>query len=93
MRQKIGECLIQAGLISDDDLEHGLVEHKRTAERLGVVLVRLDFATDKKIAKALAMQLGFPYVSLPETPPDPEAVVLVPKDVALKRACIAVSLE
>ena len=93
MRKKIGECLIQAGLISDDDLENALVEHKRTGERLGVVLVRMNLATEKQIAKALAMQLGFPYVSLSENPPDPAAVVLVPKDVALKRVCIAVSLE
>jgi len=39
LRKKIGECLIQAGLISEDDLENALVEHKRIGERLGVVLV------------------------------------------------------
>src|SRR5206468_1511294 len=93
LRKKIGECLIQAGLISDDDLESALVEHKRTGERLGVVLVRMNLATEKQIAKALAMQLGFPYVSLAENPPDPSSIVLIPKDVALKRVCIAVSLE
>ena len=93
MRKKIGECLIQAGLISDDDLENALVEHKRTGERLGVVLIRMNLATEKQIAKALAMQLGFPYVSLSENPPESAAVILVPKDVALKRVCIAVSLE
>ncbi len=93
MRKKMGECLIQAGLISADDLEHALVEHKRTRERLGVVLVRMNFATEKQIAVALAMQLGFPYVSLAENPPDPSAVILVPQGVAQKRVCIAVSLE
>ena len=93
MRKKIGECLIQAGLITEDDLESALVEHKRTGERLGVVLVRMNLATEKQIAKALAFQLGFPYVNLAENPPDPTAVVLIPKEVALKRVCIAVSLE
>ena len=93
MRKKIGECLIQAGLISDDDLQNALVEHKRTGERLGVVLVRMNLATEKQIAKALALQLGFPYVNLPENPPDPSAVILVPKEVAIKRVCIAVVLE
>ena len=93
MRKKIGECLIQAGLISDGDLQSALVEHKRTGERLGVVLVRMNLATEKQIAKALALQLGFPYVNLPENAPDPSAVILVPKEVALKRVCIAVSLE
>ena len=93
MRKKIGECLIQAGLISDEDLRTALAEHKRTGERVGVVLVRMNLATEKQIAKALALQLGFPYVNLGENPPDPGAVVLIPKDVALKRVCIAVALE
>ena len=93
MRKKIGECLIQAGLITEEDLGTALTEHKRTGERLGVVLVRMNLATEKQIAKALAFQLGFPYINLAENPPDPSAVVLIPKDVALKRVCVAVRLE
>ena len=93
MRKKIGECLIQAGLITDDDLRIALEEHKRTGERVGVVLVRMNLATEKQIAKALAFQLGFPYVNLVENPPDPSAVILIPKEVALKRVCVAVRLE
>ena len=93
MRKKIGECLIQAGLITEEDLGIALTEHKRTGERLGVVLVRMNLATEKQIAKALAFQLGFPYINLAENPPDPSAVVLIPKEVALKRVCIAVRLE
>ena len=93
MRKKIGECLIQAGLITEDDLRNALAEHKRTGERVGVVLVRMNLATEKQIAKALAFQLGFPYITLGENPPDPSAVVLIPKEVALKRICVAVRLE
>src|SRR5438105_7280469 len=93
MRKKIGECLIQAGRITEDDLQTALAEHKRTGERVGVVLVRMNLATEKQIAKALAFQLGFPYINLAENPPDPTAVVLIPKEVSLKRVCIAVGLE
>lgn len=92
MRKKIGECLIQAGLISDSDLQVALAEHRRTGERLGVVLVRMNLATEKQIAKALAHQLGFAYVNLAENPPEPIAVVLIPKEVSLKRVCVAVGL-
>src|SRR5262245_41387885 len=53
----------------------------------------MNLATEKQIAKALAFQLGFPYVNLAENPPDPTAVVLIPKEVSLKRVCIAISLE
>jgi type IV pilus assembly protein PilB len=93
VRKKIGECLIQAGLLSEDDLQIALAEHKRTGERVGAVLIRLNLATEKQITKALAYQLGFPYASLNEEPPDPAAIVLIPKDVAQKRVCVAVKLE
>jgi len=93
VRKKIGECLIQAGLITEDDLRNALAEHKRTGERVGVVLVRMNLATEKQIAKALAFQLGFPYINLAENPPEPSAVVLIPKEVALKRTCIAIGVE
>ena len=93
MRKKIGECLIQAGLITEDDLQTALAEHKKTGERVGVVLVRMNLATEKQIAKALALQLGFPYINLAENLPDPSAVVLIPKEVSLKRVCVAVGLE
>jgi type IV pilus assembly protein PilB len=93
VRKKIGECLIQAGLITEEDLQTALAEHKRTGERVGAVLVRLHFATEKQITKALAYQLGFPYTSLSDEPPDAVAIILIPKDVALKRVCVAVRLE
>jgi type IV pilus assembly protein PilB len=93
VRKKIGECLIQAGLITEADLQVALTEHKKTGERVGTVLVRLNLATEKQITKALAYQLGFPYVSLADDPPDPTAIILIAKDVALKRVCVAVKLE
>ena len=89
----IGECLRQAGIITEEDLQAALVEHKRSGERLGSVLIRMNLATERQIAKALAYQLGFPYVDLVEHPPDPAAVVLISKEVALKRNCIAVAVE
>src|SRR5688572_20001499 len=93
MRKRLGECLIQAGLITEEDLQSALAEHKRTGERLGAVLVRLNLATERQIAKALAYQLGFPYLNLAETPPDTAVVTLIPKDVAMKRSCVAIRLD
>jgi type IV pilus assembly protein PilB len=93
MRKKLGECLIQAGLITEEDLQSALTEHKRTGERLGAVLVRLNLASERQIAKALAYQLGFPYLNLSENQPDPAIVTLIAKEVALKRVCIAIRLD
>ena len=89
----MGECLVQAGLITEADLRTALTEQKRTGERLGIVLTRLGLATETGIAQALAVQLGFPYVDLAEQPPDPDALGVIPRATALKHAAVAVRLE
>jgi type IV pilus assembly protein PilB len=89
----IGECLRQAGIITEENLQAALVEHRRSGDRLGAVLIRMGLATERQIAEALAYQLGFDYVDLAARPPDPAAVILIPKDVALKRNCIAVAVH
>jgi type IV pilus assembly protein PilB len=60
VRNKIGECLVQAGLVTEEDLRAALAEQKGTGERLGVVLVRMNLATEKQIAKALASSSASP---------------------------------
>jgi type IV pilus assembly protein PilB len=93
MRKKIGECLIQAGLITEENLQTALAEHRQTGERLGAVLVRLNMATEKQVTKALAWQLGFPYVSLTDDPPDKNVITLISREVAEERGCVALKLE
>jgi type IV pilus assembly protein PilB len=89
----MGECLVQAGLITDDSLRVALAEQKRTGERLGIVLTRLNLATETGIAQALASQLGFPYCDLAVRPPEPGVIGVIPRATALKHAAVAVSLE
>ena len=89
MRIMIGECLVKAGHIDVQDLEAALAEHRRSGERLGAVMVRLGLASETQVTQALGYQLGFPYVNPAEEPPEPAAIVLIPKNVALERICIA----
>ena len=91
MRTMIGECLRQAGIVTETDLQSALIEHKRSGERLGFVLIRLGLATERQIAKALAGQLGFPYVEPAASPLDPGCVVLFPKGLALRRNLVGVA--
>jgi type IV pilus assembly protein PilB len=91
--KKIGECLIQAGIITPQDLQAALAEQGLTGERVGAILVRRSYASEKQMTKALAYQCGFAYVSLVENPPDPSAMALVQKDVALARVCVGARLD
>ena len=93
MRHRIGECLLKTGLITQDDLQTALAEQERTGERLGIVMTRLNRATERQIAETLAAQLGFSFVDLAEHPPDPKVVSVIPRELAQTHACVAVSLD
>jgi type IV pilus assembly protein PilB len=90
---KLGESLIHAGLITREDLQAALAEQRRTGERIGAVLVRLNLVSERQITRTLGLQLGLPYVGLSDAPPKHSAVVLIPRDVALTRICVAVSFH
>ncbi len=93
MRRRIGDRLIRAGLISDRDLRAALAEQARTGERLGAILVRLDVVSEWQVARTLAQQLGLAYVNLTDHPPDPAALVLIPREVASRHESVAVRFQ
>ena len=93
MREKIGDRLLRAGLISDRDLRTALAEQARTGERLGAILVRLDVVSERQVARTLAQQLGLAYVNLADHPPDPAALVLIPREVASRHESVAVRFQ
>jgi type II secretory ATPase GspE/PulE/Tfp pilus assembly ATPase PilB-like protein len=58
---KIGELLLQKGLITAQQIALALNESKKAGEMIGETLVRLNFITRKQLLEALAEQLGLSY--------------------------------
>ncbi|MFZ2357564.1 MAG: GspE/PulE family protein [Candidatus Omnitrophota bacterium] len=76
---KIGEVLVEKGLITAGQLELALKETRKSGEIIGKALVRLGFVTQEKLLEALAGQLCLPfYPSLKNVPISSEAVKIVP---------------
>ena len=59
-RRKLGELLVETGLLTRAKLEEALNSQKGTGRRLGQVLVELEFISEDEMAFALAMQLRCP---------------------------------
>ncbi len=93
VRRVIGECLRQAGVVSETDLREALAEHGRSGERLGSVLIRMNLASERQIAEVLAHQLGLPFADLSEHPPVADALLRIPKRLALTHTCVAIAVE
>jgi len=83
--------LIEAGLITEEQLKEALEAQKRDGGRLGFNLVKLGFVSDVEITKFLAKQYNVPGVDLAYKE-IPEAVLkLLPPDVAQKYQAVPVS--
>ena len=78
----LGQLLVEAGVLSEDQLARALAEQKRTQAPLGAVLVGLNFADEATVAAHLAIQEGVPFSALPREPLDPEVLSLVPEPLA-----------
>lgn len=61
---RLGEVLINQGLITPSQLEIALNAKLNTSRRLGKILVELNYVTEDKISKALSAQLKIPFIDL-----------------------------
>jgi len=93
MAQKLGEILIRAGVITEEQLNQALAEQKRSGGRLGSVLINLGFAAEEEITEYLGKQYGVPAVNLTEQEIDRSVLRLIPATVAEKYEVIPFSRD
>ena len=88
---RLGDLLIQQGLLTEEQLKFALDEQKRSGRKLGRIVVESSFVTEEAISQALARQLQAPFVDLKHFNPKPELINLLPE--AQARRYRAVVLE
>lgn len=76
-KKRLGDILIEQGLINSDQLAEALVAQKTKKQKLGETLVELGILKEVDIAKALQKQLGLSYVSLSGLEISPDVLKLV----------------
>ncbi len=85
--KKLGEVLLERGVITPQQLEDALAYQRTHGGLLGQVLTQLGFATEEEIALALTAQYGFPYLPLENYELDDGMVRLIPERVA-RQYCV-----
>lgn len=88
--KRLGDVLLEKGLITLDQLNIALTEQKRKQLPLGKVLVSLGFATESVMRDVVGETLGHESVDLAQTIPDPDALALVKKEVAVQMNLIPI---
>ena len=60
---KLGQILLKAGLVTQEQLTKALEVQRGTTNRIGEVLVEIGLLTEMDIATALSRQLGIPFAT------------------------------
>ena len=87
----LGQRLIEAGLITETQLQNALREQARTREYLGRILIRLGYVSEEAVAAALSAQARVKYVDLGQYTPQSEATKLIPENFARQHFLVPLS--
>jgi type IV pilus assembly protein PilB len=88
-RRYLGEMLLRQGVITEERLKEALeLQQKQKGSRLGRVLIDLGYATEVQICEVVAEQLQIPAADLVAVDIAPQVLALVPRDLAVKYACL-----
>jgi len=90
---RLGDLLIEAGLISDAQLQRALMEQKRTGFKLGRTVVDLGFIDEVRLLTALSEQLNISFIELKHFKFDKNLVQALPEAVARRFRVIVLSRE
>lgn len=83
-RLRLGERLIEAGLLSEEELNSALQQQTEKKRFLGELLVELGLINEADLLPYLGEQMNCPTVKLREGVIDPETVQLLPREIAAR---------
>jgi len=79
LRMRLGDLLVDEGIISESQLQQALEQQQKTGRKLGNTLIDLHFLTEDQLLRFLAQQLKVELLDISQRQIDPKAVALIPE--------------
>ncbi|HOH50738.1 MAG TPA: hypothetical protein PLI98_08380 [Candidatus Hydrogenedentes bacterium] len=93
-RKQLGEILVEADIITQAQLEEAIrLQAADPKRRLGAIVVEQGYTTEEAVGATLAAQLRTRYVDNLEREMTPDAMRMVPQNVAVKHRCVPLVFE
>ena len=93
VRRWLGDTLLNAGLVTRQQLDEALAVQNTTGQKLGQTLVSLGYLTDATLLQTLCADAGIPFVTAAELVSEPAAVALIPVELARQHTAVPIKIE
>ena len=79
---RLGDLLVEKGIITEDQLMSSLAAQKKTGQKLGRTLIASGFVTEEQMLELLSTQLQIPFIDLKQYNYDSETIQIIPETLA-----------
>lgn len=79
LRKRLGDLLVEEGIITEHQVEQALAAQKRSGRKLGDTLIELGFLSEQQMLSFLSQQLSLPLIDLSRANVDIDAVQILPE--------------
>ncbi len=93
MNKKIGDLLIEADLLTEEQLEEAINIQNKTGERLGSILIDYNYVNEGQVMEVMEFQLGIPFIDLNNITISSEVQKLIPYQLVMRHNAVPVKLE
>ena len=80
--KRLGELLVEKGLITAEQCQHALDMQKKTGRRLGQAIIELGFIKEEELLQVLSKQMSLPHIWLRKGLIDPKIIDIIPGEKA-----------
>lgn len=91
--RRLGELLVEAGLVMAAQIDRAVTEGSQTGEPVGKILVKRGLLTEDQLGKMLGIQAGTEYIKIEDREIDPELLGLFPQDFLLRHKVLPLSVD
>ena len=91
-RKRLGEVLLEAGFVTEEQIKEALEIQKATGEKLGEILVKEKYVSEEQILKVIESQFGIQYIDIIKIYIDPETAKMVPEEVCRRHIVVPIEV-
>lgn len=90
---RIGDLLVEAGAITEEELQEALAYQKENGGRIGNVIMELGFISQELLITVLTTQMGIDYIELKACKLDEDLLKQVPENLVNKYKAIPIGYD